>query len=385
MQVTPEIALGERRPRVVHVATSHEADDVRVFDKECRSLAGSGRYDVLLAAAGRIPAGSGVGLVPLRDIPSGRVRRFTAGPRKAVALTGSLDVDLWHFHDPELLPVALGLALSGAPVIWDAHEDYQAQMEEEGGKAWIPGPARGVVRRGTNALLRAVDRHAAGIVAATPTIAERYRNPRTVVVGNEARMDTFANCSPSFGARRVLFTGAASSYNLFPEIVAAVASFDDVTLVVAGREPDPELWRAAKATLGSRLVYVGWLDRAALAQQMSDSSVGLTTYRDLPTKNVSSPVKFFEFCAAGLPIVTTPTHSCKRMIEDGAGGFVAPAFTADAITQALTEALSDEERWTRASADGRRWAVKEGSWSRSEAQLLALYDEILSNPASLDH
>src|SRR5664280_1300427 len=117
----PAMANEVRRPRVVHVTTAHAADDVRIFERECRSLAASGRYDVYLAAAGKIPADAGVTLVPLMPAPTSRARRFSSGPRKGLALSRTVAAELWHFHDPELLPVALKLARSGRHVVWDAH------------------------------------------------------------------------------------------------------------------------------------------------------------------------------------------------------------------------------------------------------------------------
>jgi len=60
------------RPRVIHVTTSHHADDPRIFDRECRSLAATGRYDVYLAAAGAIPGAAGVTLIPLAPVPNSR-------------------------------------------------------------------------------------------------------------------------------------------------------------------------------------------------------------------------------------------------------------------------------------------------------------------------
>ena len=145
-------AAGGRR--VVHVTTAHAADDVRIFERECRSLAASGRYEVYLAAAGTIPSDSGVTLIPLSTAPRSRAGRFSSGPRKGFAVASAVAADLWHFHDPELLPVALRLARSGHRVIWDAHEDYVAQFTEAGAKNWVPGPVRGAVRAGTQALIR---------------------------------------------------------------------------------------------------------------------------------------------------------------------------------------------------------------------------------------
>jgi glycosyltransferase involved in cell wall biosynthesis len=288
---------------------------------------------------------------------------------------------VWHFHDPELLPVALKLARSGQLVIWDAHEDYTAQFTETGGKGWVPGPLRGVVRAGTQALLRRIDKHAAGVVAATPTIASRYSNPRTALVGNEARLETFAGCRPDFAARQVLFTGITAPAHLFQEVVEAVAQVVDTRLVVAGREPDPAVWGQARETLGGRLTHLGWLDRTGLVDAIGASSVGLATYADIPTNHENSPNKLFEFGAAGLPVVATPTRSNARYLARSGAGVVAEGFTSQDLAEALSHLLAEELAWESASNAGRVWAAREGSWTVSEGRLLDLYSEILGTSA----
>ena len=55
------------KPRVAHVTTAHCADDVRIFERECRSQPASGRYDVHLAAAGSTPSDSAVMLISLES------------------------------------------------------------------------------------------------------------------------------------------------------------------------------------------------------------------------------------------------------------------------------------------------------------------------------
>lgn len=367
------------RPRVVHVTTAHVADDVRIFERECRSLASSGLYDVNLAAAGSIPGDTGVTLIPLTRVPGGRARRFSSGPWKGFAVTSAVAADLWHFHDPELLPVAINLTHFGRRVVWDAHEDYIAQFTEAGGKPWVPAPVRGLVRNGTAALLHAIDKSAAGVIAATPSIAMGYRNPRTVIVGNEARLQDFEDCRPHFEARRVLFTGSVGSGHLFFEVVEAIVALPNVRLTVAGRPPDAELWSRAEGRLGSRITHLGWLDRAALALEISRSSLGLSTYADLATNAVNAPNKMFEFGAAGLPVVATPTRSNADFAAQGAGVFLAAGFGAKDLQEAIHGALEDRDAWLVASSSGREWAAREGSWTASEGRLLSLYAAILGD------
>ena len=42
-----------------------------------------------------------------------------------------IDADIYHFHDPELLPYGLKLKKKGKSVIFDSHENYSEQIKEK--------------------------------------------------------------------------------------------------------------------------------------------------------------------------------------------------------------------------------------------------------------
>jgi len=365
---------------VIHITTSHRADDVRIFERECRSLAESGRYSVIVVGAGSIPLDCGVSQVNFQTVPQKRILRFTLGPWRAWRLLRRLDADLWHFHDPELLPVACWAAASGRKVVWDAHEDYEGQFEETSSRKWIPKALQRLVRFGFVRLLQSIDSRAVGIVAATPSVAAQYRNRRVAVVGNEARVESFRECKPDFTSRRLLFTGTVSDAHLFKEVVAAVRESGNVTLAVAGheRQKASESWMHAENLLGERLSFVGWLPREQLAAEINRSAIGLVTYADLAPYRVASPTKFFEFAAAGLPMVMTPNHPMNTELCARSGAcFLANGFDENSLAEAIQKSLSNFESWKSASDDARLWSLTHGSWKNSEARLLQLYDSIL--------
>ncbi len=363
-------------PTICHVTTVHQSDDVRIYERECRSLATLPGYRVVIVGAGSLPEGSAVEHVALPPRPTNRAKRILASQKRAFSATREVDADVYHFHDPELLPVALLLARHGKQIVWDAHENYEEQLSVDGAKDWVPGPVRNLTRSAMTKMLDLVDARAAGIVAATPDIADRYHNPRTMLVGNESRLEDFAACAPDFGSKRVLFTGQPHSRHCFPEVVDAVAALPDLTLTLAGRQPTTPAWQEALAELGDRLEYFGWLDRAALCRAMSQSAVGVVAYDDRPTHQKNSPNKIFEFAAAGLPIVSTPNASIRAMVEQGGFGVVAAGYAARDLEAALREALSDRERWQQMSDAARGWAQAQGTWEKSEAQLFELYRAI---------
>ena len=62
---------------------------------------------------------NGVHIVGVGTIPDSRLRRMTQGAKRVYETALALDCDIYHFHDPELLPYGLMLKKKGKKVIFD--------------------------------------------------------------------------------------------------------------------------------------------------------------------------------------------------------------------------------------------------------------------------
>lgn len=92
--------------RVVHLTSAHPRDDIRIFHKECRSLTGAGHEVTLVVADGLgDDTRDGVRIVDVGRSRGRWDRIFRATKRVRDRAIG-LDKDIYHLHDPELLPVA---------------------------------------------------------------------------------------------------------------------------------------------------------------------------------------------------------------------------------------------------------------------------------------
>ena len=85
--------------RVCHMTSVHPAEDVRIFQKECVSLAKAG-YDVYLVERGESCEKNGVHIVGVGEIPAGRLKRMTEGAKKVYEAAKAVDADIYHLHDP---------------------------------------------------------------------------------------------------------------------------------------------------------------------------------------------------------------------------------------------------------------------------------------------
>ena len=127
--------------KVCHMTSAHGEEDGRIFQKECTSLAKAG-YDVYLVERGESREKNGVHIVGVGEIPSSRRKRMTQGAKRVYEAAKALDADIYHFHDPELLPFGLKLKKLGKKVIFDSHENTAESVLE---KTWIPKPLRGMI------------------------------------------------------------------------------------------------------------------------------------------------------------------------------------------------------------------------------------------------
>lgn len=362
---------------VCHLTTAHHASDVRIFERECKSIAEKTNYHVILAAHGGMPKTKGIFHYRLGVVPKRRLFRLAKSQFVSIWCLMRLKVDVWHIHDPELLVFALFLLLLKKKVIWDAHEDYFLQFgNPEQHRTYLPKKLRKVIGYFVQKALSAVDKKATAVISATQSINDSYSNKNKVIIGNEARISEFASCSPEFSSNRVLFTGATNESQCFRQVVVAVSLRNDLILTVAGQKPNHEEWSFAKNLLGERIEYLGWLNRSELREAISRSKIGLITHSNLETYKTASPNKRFEFSASGLPCVLTPTQSNIEWAHASSGAIVSSEYNAESLAEAIGDLCGSIDLWSQISQATRKWCQEFGSWENSERRLVDLYKRI---------
>ncbi len=98
--------------KICHVTSAHPQEDVRIFHKECVSLASQG-YETYQVSSGKTYVKSGVYLIGVEHREFGRLERMTKFTKNIYYKALELDADVYHIHDPELLPYALKLKKRG--------------------------------------------------------------------------------------------------------------------------------------------------------------------------------------------------------------------------------------------------------------------------------
>lgn len=366
--------------KIVHMTSVHSPLDPRIFSKECVALAAAGHDVVLIAAEGSDSVRDGVRIRTARR-RRGRFRRIvvTAGMVFRAALAERADV--YHFHDPELIPWGLLLRLLGKRVVYDVHEDYVSGMSE---REYIPGPLRSVAAHAVNVTEQLAAR------AFHIVLAERYykrRFPAGVTVLNYPTVAASGSERLAFssGSRRLLYTGNVAVDRgalIHAQLLARSADIEPHCLGRCRGEVARAMEAAAGA--GSRRLFIDGVDayvpfsRIRAAYDSGGWLCGMAVFPSSPHYREKELTKFFEYMLAGLPVVCSDFPVWRALVEGEGVGVCVPPDDPDRIVSALDWLSAHPEDAERMSRTGQRLVLERFNWSSEARQLTTFYDRILS-------
>lgn len=374
--------------KVVHLSSSHYAGDTRILHKECQSLANAGHDVTLVAQHDGDTIVGGVKIKALRQSKS-RWKRWTSALWRVYRQVAGLHADLYHFHDPELIPVGVWLSLRGKRVIYDAHEDVPNTFAY---KYYIPAFARKTLAWLAGRIENLAARRFAAVVAATPTIAKRFSqyNTNTVVVRNFPFLAELAHSPTLPWSERpplVVYVGSMGPERGFREAVTAISLLPEGlnARLAFGGPVTPELREEIGRLPGSdRTEVLGLLDRVEVASLLSRARVGLVPLHRMPNFLNALPVKLFEYMSAGVPVVASDFPLWRQIIEDAGCGLLVDPSDTKAIALAIEYLLTHPEEAQRMGARGREAVETRYNWKTEEQQLLALYNAPCCQPERPD-
>lgn len=352
--------------KVCHMTSAHSQEDDRIFIKECVSLANAG-YEVYEVARGESYDKNGVHIVGVGDIPKSRRKRMTEGAKRVYQKALELDCDIYHFHDPELLPYGLKLKKRGKKVIFDSHEDVPGQIMDKG---WIPKPLRRVISGLYRGYETRVAKRLDAVVAATPHIAEKFadRTKKVATVNNYPKLDEIVYHTTPFSERDAIVCYAGGIDELRGEKIMIEAMRDvNGILIIAGEHEKMECG-------GGR--YIGRIDRTGINMLYGQAIAGLCILKPIENYYYSQPIKMYEYMAAGLPFVCSDFPGWRTIAEESQAGVCVDPNDTKLIGETISELLSDREKAQQMGKNGREYVISHCTWSIEEQNLLSLYNEV---------
>ncbi|HJX39111.1 MAG TPA: glycosyltransferase family 4 protein [Anaerolineae bacterium] len=369
------------------LSSIHPCFDVRIFQKEARSLSQAG-YDVTLVAVADFEERmvEGVRVIGLPK-PRRRILR-TLNWWRIVRFALREKADLYHFHDPDLLlPALLIRILTRRPVVYDVHENYPEDILT---KEWIPAPLRRLLSLGFRLFEDTVVRLMDGVVVVNQHLAQRFQGKsQVVIVRNYSRLEPFLDSeTPRQSATPYfVYAGRISDDRGIYECLQALVSIPDApaTLLCAGtigHVANGELRRLLDGSPHPRFEYLGLLPYGEIPPLFKGALAGLLCFLPTPNNLLGTPNKLFEYMSAGIPVIASDFPFLREVVAEAGCGLLVEPDDVQQIASAMASLLRDREQAAQMGQNGLRAARERYNWQAEEPKLLALYQTLLGSSAT---
>jgi glycosyltransferase involved in cell wall biosynthesis len=361
--------------KIAHLTSAHPRGDIRIFHKECKSLAQAGHQVFLVVADG---AGNQLSdNIQVEDVgrSAGRINRILATTRRVAERALALGVETVHLHDPELLLVARRLKAAGKKVIFDAHEDLPKQLL---GKHYLQPLARTALAGAARVYERLICSRLDGIVGATPAISDKFQliNPRTVTINNFPLAGELqpSDLERSF-APEIAYVGAIASIRGIRELIAAMSlTKSGVRLNLVGEFAEPGMKEHLETQPGwERVNFLGQLSREGVRSVLARSQAGLVTFLPVPNHVDAQPNKMFEYMSACVPVIASDFPLWRDIVEGNSCGLCVDPSDPKAIADAIDSLVLDQERVRKMGQRGLEAVESAYNWRNEERKLLDFY------------
>jgi len=356
-------------------------DDIRIFIKECKSLAQGGLETSIIAFDEKAYKDVKDGVtrivlcVPVKNRLQRMLKRAQYIYRNAIAV----NAEVYHFHDPEIFWLAIPLKWHGKKIVYDLHEDLPDQIMS---KPYLSKFNRRVLRWLAVIYEYCLLPKADLVITATPFIRKRKLrfNKKTYCVSNYPIQSEFnierLRTAIHTAERSVCYTGALSSIRGVSVLLESVLNFnDDWLLHLAGPITDNHIKTKLEAALKvtDRIIYWGILPRAELKSIFERSSAGIVTFLPEPNHINAVPNKMYEYMSSGLPIICSSFKDWDEMVTDYQIGITVDPANAQDIRNKINFIFANPVIASSWGENGAEAVRKKFNWQTESQKLVELY------------
>lgn len=366
------------------LTTAHSPFDERIFHKEAKSLAESGYEVVIVAPHQKSEQKEGIKIHAVAPLSSRMDRIWRLKSLYKAALQENADI--YHFHDPDLVPV--GLLLSRRhhkPVIYDVHEYYGDSLLT---RYWIPKPLRKFVGRTVDRLEKWSAQSFAGIITVNSHMAELFqrKNPEGEILHNYPLKRQFEFPRPeNIKPPVILYLGGITRERGLEVILRAMPlvrdKYPEAVCELVGpvdtADLGPEFSDLAPWLKRGNVRLRGKVPYEQVPEILAQSSIALVPL--LPTLNYQKaiPVKLLEYMAAGLPVIGSCFGYIEEIINKNQCGLLTEPGDPESLSRDICSLLEDPKRALSYGQNGWDAFHREYTWEKEQSKLIALYERIL--------
>lgn len=364
--------------KIAHLTSAHPRFDTRIFVKQSTSLAKLYTTYLIVADGKGNEKVNDVNIIDIGKL-NGRKNRILNAPKAIFEQALKVNADIYHLHDPELIPIGLKLKKLGKKVVFDAHEDLPNQIMS---KHYLNKFSKKIL----SFLVKRYEQYACsqldGIVAATPFIRDKFLNinANTIDINNFPKTEEFIKIEHSnlTDNNYVCYIGGLADVRGITQMVEAIDFADDTRLLIAGNFADANLESKVKQVNGWKKVdFLGYVDREGIQNTLSKSFAGLVVLHPTQSYLDSLPVKMFEYMCAGIPVIASDFPLWRSIVDEAQCGLCVDPLNPSAIASAIKTLNTNRIEAKKMGENGRIAVLEKYNWNIEERKLFEFYSKIL--------
>jgi glycosyltransferase involved in cell wall biosynthesis len=157
-------------------------------------------------------------------------------------------------------------------------------------------------------------------------------------------------------------------------------------LVLVGDGPTRQsiVEKVQKNGLQQAVIMTGAIAHANVPEMLSIADIAVVPYAPVPASRggTGTPLKLFEYMAAGKPIVATGLDQAAEVIRDGHTGLLVEAGDVKQFADAILTLLNNPVERVRLGQNARQQAIELYSWEEYTGRLEEIYRTVLGNAPS---
>lgn len=368
--------------RVCHISTVHVPIDVRVFYRECVSLAAAGYEVHLVIPTDESKIERGVHIHAIRRVRN-RLLRMLFMPWVAMVRALRTRADLYHYHDPELLPMGFVMRwLLGKRVVYDIHEPIPQQILS---KAWLPKWSRRLV----GAAYRLIERMlipGQTLVLANENSARDYPSSAVVVCNYPLVEKTFDGMVVPVDQRStpplLVYVGAMSRergaevcLELAHRMAQQGRSFRMKLIGPCAAPYEAYLHgRIESLQLGEFVTMQGRTEYHQAMRAVADATIGLCLLLPTPNHKIALATKILEYMMLGTPVLASNIEGWRKYVEGARSGVMVDPENIDDVVRGCMRMLDDPVELGAIGSRGVEAVRTKFNWSTEFEKLLKCYE-----------
>lgn len=272
------------------------------------------------------------------------------------------------------------------PVVYEVHEIFSTRAREN--QSLDPAEIRGVADR-TRALEAGVFEQADLLLPLTQACAEilqeAYRVPpeKIAVVPDATTPPVGLLPARDAGSRTVVYAGQLYPWKGVDTLLRATALLPEARLVVLGGRgspDDPDLVNCRQVVgdlgISDRVDFRGFVPHGEVRATIAGAGAAVLPLPDnLMARYFTSPLKLFDYMAAGVPIVASDLPTVREVLADGDNALLVAPGDPDGLAAAIRRLLVNPglaDRLRRTAFD----QVNAYTWDARAARILEALERV---------